>query len=86
MFPKILTKKQKNILLLIIEAKTFDFKNLIDESDLIFKPENLSDGVLKIDFNVYKNCFTEDGFISLESVLDLKRKIMTPKRDKKNSK
>ncbi|RNA35343.1 hypothetical protein BpHYR1_000314 [Brachionus plicatilis] len=62
---------------------SFDFKNLIDECDIIVKPDDLPCGVVNIDFNTYKNFFTEDGFEALVAVLNAKKQSIGPKREKK---
>ncbi|RNA35342.1 hypothetical protein BpHYR1_000313 [Brachionus plicatilis] len=80
-YPKILKKKQKNILLL--NDKDFDFKKLINESDLLIKPEDLPDGVVNIDFFIYRNCFSDEGYLSIMSVVENKKKHLNPKRDRK---
>ncbi len=74
-FPKILTKKQKNILSLVLELKDFNFVNLIQEKDLIVLPENMPNGVLHIDFEVFRNCFSSDAFEMLKLNLEEKKKL-----------
>ena len=72
-FPKILTKKQKNILSLVLELKDFNFVNLIQEKDLVVSPENMHNGVLHIDFEVFRNCFSSDAFEMLQLNLEEKK-------------
>ena len=71
-------------MLLVLDSKIFDCNNLIDESDLLVKPEYLPCGVLNVDFYVYKHCFTDDAFEALISVLSIKKQTLVPlKREKK---
>lgn len=67
---------------MVLNSNNFDFKQLIEESDLICKPEDLASGVVNIDYSVYQNYFSEDAYINLKSIIKTKRQFLKRKRKK----
>ena len=88
--PKI-TAAQKKILKMFLNNKKFKFNELIDETMIIAKPEDLSSEALQVDMEPYSIFFESDALKLVKNLIETKQNMQSiinsrPKRIAKSTK